>query len=345
LAPSTTASLFMRPAWRCTNPYTALLAEAVQEAGASVSELGYAARDLPRERAVLLFHWPDEFFATAPPVQMGKALHRLKRLAQYKRRYGQRLIWLAHNVVPHRPHRPFTMARTRFFNLLDGLIFLSEASRTEVFARYPELATKPHLIVAHGDYHRLEQTPPSPAPPLAGRPVRLSLAGRIQRYKAADRLAALVANRPAEDVELAIAGACDDPALAADLMRIAETSPNISVRLGRLEQAALEAQIDAADAAVLPYRAILNSGSALMSLSRGRPVIAPRMGSLPELQRQVGEDWLWLYDGEFDAGLLARAIVWLKARRPAAGPDLSEHDWARIGASVSGFVQQIARSA
>src|SRR3546814_10110494 len=54
---------------------------------------------------------------------------------------------------------------------------------------------------------------------------------------------------------------------------------------------------DEADAVVLPYRDIVNSGSALLALSRFRPVIAPRLGSLIELQGQVGEDWLWLYDG------------------------------------------------
>src|SRR3546814_7963709 len=59
----------------------------------------------------------------------------------------------------------------------------------------------------------------------------------------------------------------------------------------------IERITDEADAVVLPYRDIVNSGSALLALSRFRPVIAPRLGSLIELQGQVGEDWLWLYDG------------------------------------------------
>lgn len=48
----------------------------------------------------------------------------------------------------------------------------------------------------------------------------------------------------------------------------------------------------ASDIVVLPFSKILTSGSALLSMSFGRPVIAPRLGCLPEL---IEPDGGWLF--------------------------------------------------
>jgi hypothetical protein len=59
---------------------------------------------------------------------------------------------------------------------------------------------------------------------------------------------------------------------------------------------------------VLPYREILNSGTALLSLSFDRPVMMPRRGAGTELERSVGSDWLCLYD-ELNRDGLERALA------------------------------------
>src|SRR3546814_19371073 len=92
---------------------------------------------------------------------------------------------------------------------------------------------------------------------------------------------------------------CSSDLLTAELRQAAASAGNIHLQLEYLSDAEIERITDEADAVVLPYRDIVNSGSALLALSRFRPVIAPRLGSLLEFQGQVGEDWLWLYDGPF----------------------------------------------
>ena len=67
--------------------------------------------------------------------------------------------------------------------------------------------------------------------------------------------------------------------------------------------------IDANDAVVLPYRNILNSGVALHSLARNKPILAPRTGSLPELQQTVGGDWVHLFDGDISAEGLGKTSL------------------------------------
>ena len=69
--------------------------------------------------------------------------------------------------------------------------------------------------------------------------------------------------------------------------------------------------------AMLPYRQVTNSGSAVLALSARRPILGPRMGSLPEVQQLVGEDWVRLYEGSLSHTHLAEAIGWAAApRRP-----------------------------
>jgi hypothetical protein len=77
---------------------------------------------------------------------------------------------------------------------------------------------------------------------------------------------------------------------------------------------------------VLPYRDILNSGSALLALSLNRPVLVPRRGALAELQQQVGEAWVRCYDGDLTAETLVDAIAW--ARETPREPEAPLHAFA-----------------
>lgn len=60
-----------------------------------------------------------------------------------------------------------------------------------------------------------------------------------------------------------------------------------------------------ANLVVLPYKEILNSGTALLGLSFDRRVYMPCTGAAPTLQRMVGREWLYLYDELGPESLLA----------------------------------------
>ena len=59
----------------------------------------------------------------------------------------------------------------------------------------------------------------------------------------------------------------------------------------------VQAHFAAADLVVLPYRKTLNSAVALLALSFDRPVLVPNAGSMAELQREVGAEWVLIYEG------------------------------------------------
>jgi glycosyltransferase involved in cell wall biosynthesis len=58
--------------------------------------------------------------------------------------------------------------------------------------------------------------------------------------------------------------------------------------------------MNAADVVVLPYRDIFTSGAALLAMSFGKAIVAPRIGCMAELLRSEGA---YLYDKDDPRGL------------------------------------------
>jgi beta-1,4-mannosyltransferase len=135
-----------------------------------------------------------------------------------------------------------------------------------------------------------------------------------------------------------------DPGLAAGIQMRAQSMSNVilDMREETIPDADLEAAIDGSHAVVLPYAAVLNSGSAIMALSRQRPVLAPRTGSLVELQSMAGSRWLYLYDGEFTAEILTAFLGSIQTRDRETTLDLSSLDWEPVSRIVGDFIEEIA---
>lgn len=335
--------LLLRPAWQSANPYTALFADALVREGVDVSEMGYSlAAWTPFCNGVVL-HWPDEFFNRRTYPKDIKTIALLSWLWLGRKLFGQKVVWVVHNVSPHELNgQPFLLARSWFLRSVDGLMFLSATSRDLLLNQRPDLGEVPYVISAHGHYLQAAATEPTrPHSILPHRPIHLAYVGQIRRYKGPDLLARAVCELAPRDVALEICGSCSDSALARELNGIASRSTNITVELGRLSDADLERHIDGADAVVLPYRNIVNSGSALLALSRFRPVIMPRQGSLIELQEQVGKDWVYLYEGELTSQVLRDSLQWLRETPRKNAPDLSTHNWDVIGTNMASFLREL----
>ena len=139
---------------------------------------------------------------------------------------------------------------------------------------------------------------------------------------------------------LAIAGKPAGDALAHEIRSAADADPRIVLDLAFQSDAAIASWLRAADVVVLPYRAIQNSGSAILALSADRPVVVPALGAMRELQAAVGEDWVRCYEGEFDADELERSIRWAREPRPERAP-LERLDWNAIADETVAFYREV----
>ena len=138
------------------------------------------------------------------------------------------------------------------------------------------------------------------------------------------------------EAQLLIAGKPIPPEDAPQLEALAARDPRVRLELGFVADDRLQLFLKTADLIVLPYRQILNSGSALLALSFDRPLLAPAIGSLPELAQKMGGDWLQLFSGDLEANDLRNALVLGRKMRDQVAP-LEDFAWIPIAEKTKQF--------
>ncbi|MET2011730.1 glycosyltransferase [Microbacterium chocolatum] len=330
------------PAFRTAhaNPYTAQLAGALAERGALVRDLSYARVAFGRVDVIHL-HWPDLSFLSGRRrvIHVARLTLFYSALAAARRR-GAILVWTVHNVEAHE-ERSSARLRDRAHRLLlenlDGILALSPSGIEAAVSAYPALEAVPAAVTRHGDYRDAYDFGISRARarerlelPTAG-PVLLFV-GQIRAYKNVRHLVETFRRLP-DDATLVIAGHA--PADLADEIRAAaEGDARIVLHLGFVADDDLPAYLAACDLVVLPYRRVQNSGSAILALSAGRPVLVPDLGAMQDLRADVGDGWVDLFDGELTAERLREALDRAARRDATARPNLADFAWPAIAAQT-----------
>lgn len=319
------------------NRFAALFSQAVAEQGYRVHSFRWRSLGLMRTKLVFL-HWPDEFFGSKGKSETFKSLVKLAVIQIARLLWNAKFIWIAHNATPHGVPNSKSLLRHWFLRSLSGIIFLSNYSRRVIGGLYPETKTCKTLVTVHGHYRGAAVTRETPSTTPSG-DIKLVHFGQIRPYKNVEVLVDVVSSI-STSVHLVVAGFATDRSLCSAIQLRARAVPHIKLdfRDAPIGDAELEAIVDSADAVVLPYKNILNSGSALFALSRNRPVLAPNIGSLPELRDTVGQDWIYLYDGEFTEQVFSDFREWMFGTKRARTAPLDAYDFSRIGQELRKFI-------
>ena len=122
--------------------------------------------------------------------------------------------------------------------------------------------------------------------------------GMVRPYKQVPALVETFRAVAGPDDRLVVAGNPNRDWLERAVRERAGDDPRVRLDLRFVPDDEVGDYFAAADAVVLPYRDVLTSGSAVLAMSFGRAVVAPRIGCLPW---QVGDGGV-LYDpGDADA--------------------------------------------
>ena len=124
--------------------------------------------------------------------------------------------------------------------------------------------------------------------------------GLIRPYKGVTDLLRAFPAADLPDSELWIVGNPTDDALELELRRLTDEVSGVRTAFEFIPEERIQYYMNAADVLVLPYRTILNSGSAHLGLSFGLPIVAPAIGCLPET---ITADGGTLYDPDDPDGL------------------------------------------
>lgn len=297
------------------NPYLPLLAAGLEANGVRVDRVSgsswSALADAVGEHGtpdVLHLHWQHGFLVARRrgiAASIRRSLGFFEVLRNLRRR-GTAIVWTVHNLSHHEGHHArWERAACRILaRMSHRLVVHCEAARSEVAACY-RVEARRIAVIPHGHY--MDAYPPPVPRSLARRRTGLEQSGRvvlffgqIREYKGIPELLAVL---DAPDVfTLVVAGEARETRLEEVLRERAGRDARLRLELGAVDDARLADLVDACDAVALPYRRSLTSGSAMLAGSRGRPVVAPRMGCMEEMAGQGAI----LYDDE--EGGLARAL-------------------------------------
>lgn len=328
------------------NPYLRLLYGGMRPFNVSVDRFSFW-RALSGRYQATHIHWPEKLTRSTTKAVLLLKFARLAIALAAQRLRGGRVVWTCHNLTPHEGATPlFQSLFVRcFLTFLTDVIYLTAASRLISFARYPGLRKKRTAVIPHGHYRPIFPSPPdrSSARESLGLPANAFVLlhfGQIRPYKQVPLLIEVFKELDRPDVRLVIAGSPADSELEKELRAQAAGETRILLRLEEVPEAEVPTLFAAADLMVCPFREILNSGSVLLALSLDRPVLAPALGSLPDLQKTVGAAWIRLYHDAFCTNTLARTVDSLLTCPPVNRPDLSPYDWD--GISEATYLQYLS---
>lgn len=302
--------------------YNDCLTRALREIGTRTEEPEWSGRWLwanMRKGDALLLHWPSFQYAysTNPLTNIRNALKYALFLVMLRVR-GVRIAWIAHNLLPHRTTRPAgldALMRQVTIRLCHSVFAHGEAVRRIVGERYPA-ALKKLVSICHGHLidlypHGITRTEARQALGLDAHSYVFLMFGLVAPYKGVHLLPEVLATLPA-DTHLLIAGRFSDAAYEARIHALVKrfAPSRVHIHAGFVADADLPRYLLACDAMVTPYTESLTSGSAVLSISFGRPLVAPATGFLREL---IGTEAGELYD-DSKGDTLAQAMQRCHAR-------------------------------
>lgn len=340
------------------NPYQRLFAGSIEATGTTVLRirprklfpLRHAAS---RDVDLLQLDWPHDWYRGRNTWT--QAFKRLMYRDGLRALRKIPVVWTAHNLRAHNAidddyeHRMLQA----LVAVCDGIILLSEASRSIFIDKFKVDIRQKLSVVPHGHYigcypNYLPRSEARRRLELAdeGRIV-LSL-GRLQPYKGIEDLLEAFSTSGEPRDTLIIAGKSESEAYSSQLRKVIRESARPGLRIvlrdTMIPNDDLQLYFNACDLVALPFRHILNSGSLLLAMSFGCPVVAPRLGSIPEVAFPGGS---YLYDAENPRGLSgALAIGLTGASRHGLRSEILEftsrtYDWSIIGRRLSSIYNSI----
>lgn len=332
--------LFFWPHYR-DNPYPRLLyRDLVQETqviAADIDVVLQAAREASDpENITFHLHWLNKIFvaATSAGEAAASAGRFVDGLIELKER-GVHLIWTVHNTLSHDtpwPEEERMLAR-RIVALVDVLHVHSKASIPEIAEDFPlpdeKIVVAPHgnFLGAYPDFIDRDAARAELGLDPGGEV--LLLLGQLRPYKGIDHLLDAFGRlrETRGDATLVLAGQSkmDVAGLIAERCGPA-TAQHVRLFDRYIDDTELQLFFRAADVAVFPYRRILTSGSMILSLGFGTPVVVPDLGMTREVlgSSEAGR----LYDATGDANILADAISEiLDVQRTTGHTHLAEAAW------------------
>lgn len=288
---------------------------------------------------VLHVHW---LWLKGGRVRRFVRSRRLASTLDEARALGWRVVWTAHNIVPHDDTGEDRWLAEKLARAADGVIVHTDAARKMLNTAFD--VDCPVRVIPHGHYR--DAYPPLIDRDAARRQLGLNgdrhvlLAfGQVRPYKGFQDLIERFRQTDLE-ATLIIAGNPRDRHAASALRSRTADDPRIRLDLrfhGRQETSLL---FSAADRVVLPYRRVTTSGTLVLALSLGRACVIPDNAALLDISGEAAVERFVSIDDLMPA--IKRSLASDAAPQERAAYARAEQlTWAPIGEQTLDFFRQL----
>jgi glycosyltransferase involved in cell wall biosynthesis len=226
-------------------------------------------------------------------IQMSQALGIVAMLVVTLRLLALKVVVTAHNVLPHERSRLSLLALRFIYGRAAAIIVHSRHCRHQLLTEFGARVADKATIIDHGDYMMLAGATLSHA--ASAGPFTVLFFGFIRQYKGLDVLLRAIGTMRASgrDCRLLVVGRPVEPfAPYQALMRELGIEAVTECVLDYVPIEAISGYFNRASCVVLPYLDASQSGVLQLAYAFGRPVVATRVGGLPEAVVEEGSGLL-----------------------------------------------------
>lgn len=334
-----------------TNPYVQMLYDSLRDLGCIV--VADTPQEILKGGDVYLVHWPDQVFSGDSLLGSVVYATRLFIKVMIARFRGLKPVWVVHNLLPHRRVHPRWWIATFYCiwkRLVEGKVFLTRAGIKDYESLHGKVGS--YVVVPHGHFCRIYENLSSSRH--IGRELGLEGASRIvghygliSSYKNILELIAAFRKIGDPSCRLVVAGrvARGEEVLFERILAAAQEDSRIVIREGYLEDEEMLELYEFTDLAVLPYSKIFNSGSAILALSLGCPVLVPDTPSMAELQSLVGCEMVGLIEKGCLSESIREALLRGPGRLSCGRQNVASLDWKPLSLKLFDYFESLSRGA
>ncbi|WP_062305603.1 glycosyltransferase [Demequina subtropica] len=305
------------PYWR-SNPFLNIVYLDATLGGADIQSaltMGDLVRRVPQLTSgdVLHLHWPRPIVDAAESEEEAWAnIDTVATLLDEARARGVRVLWTVHNALSHDTNYfDAEVAVHRMLADKADAVHIMSPHTAEVVGEFYAIDPAKTTRIAHPSYEGLyaPRLDRAQARTMLGAPatgLTVLHAGHLRPYKGLWTLAEAVgAVQAGRGCTLLLGGGVNEEYLD-ELGRLVDSVPGTVAQLERISDEDLGTWYSAADVAVLPYEAVLNSGSLHLAATYRVPVVLP---DIPHLVDEFGDQaWVRFFDRAEGAASLARVL-------------------------------------
>jgi len=275
------------------------------------------------------------------------------------RAFGVRVVWTAHNVLPHELHRGDVFLHRVLYRLVSAVITHTKQGAQSLSSGFGVSPMRIQVVpIGNSESAALSLIPMDVARHALKIPSDATVYlfyGQFRPYKGYDELltAFELATRRCPRIRLVLAGRAPRGVAENIQRRLAAMEDAVRHRIvwrpaidGFVDQATTDVVFSAADCVVLPYRDVSQSAVLMQAFAYGRPVLGTAAGGFLESIRDGETGFLF---PARDVSALARKLEELcpqRERLAACGARAKEyaaveHDWARCAALTIGLYRTL----